>query len=73
MQLSCTNTNTNTVSKWIEMRFHMTDVTLEIHQVHPTTISERMVCSTQTVHLTCTKISTISKWTETSIHLSPVT
>jgi hypothetical protein len=33
MHLSCTNTNT--VSKWIKMRFDMTHVTLEFHQVRP--------------------------------------
>ena len=32
-----------------------------------------MVCSMQTVHISCVKISTMSKWTETSIHLSLVT
>jgi hypothetical protein len=33
MHLSCTNTNT--ISKWIETRFHMTKVSEEIHRVHP--------------------------------------
>jgi hypothetical protein len=33
-------------------------------------ISNHMVRSTQTVHLSCVKFSTISKQTETSIHLS---
>jgi hypothetical protein len=33
MHLSCSNTTT--VSKWIEMRFHMTNVTLEIRRVRP--------------------------------------
>ena len=37
------------------------------------TISDPMVRSTQTVHLSCIKISTISKRTETRFHLSPVT
>jgi hypothetical protein len=63
-------TDTSTVSKWTETRFNMTNVNMEIHRVHRTTIFERMVCSTQTMHLSCTKISAISKWTETSIHLS---
>jgi hypothetical protein len=36
-------------------------------------ISEAVVCSTQTVHLSCVKISTISKWTKSSIHLCLVT
>jgi hypothetical protein len=34
--------------------------------VRPTTISEPVVCSTQTMQLTCIMVSTISKWTETS-------
>jgi hypothetical protein len=33
MHLSCTETNT--ISKTIEMRFYMTHVTLEFHRVHP--------------------------------------
>jgi hypothetical protein len=36
-------------------------------------ISEPMVWSAQTVHLSCVKISTISKRAETSFHLSLVT
>jgi hypothetical protein len=32
-----------------------------------------MVCSVQTVHLSCVKISIISKRTEMSFHLSPIT
>jgi hypothetical protein len=36
-------------------------------------ISEPVVRSAQTVHLSCVKISTISKWTKTRIHLSLVT
>jgi hypothetical protein len=36
-------------------------------------ISEPIVCSAQTVHLSCVKFSNISKWTETSFHLSLVT
>jgi hypothetical protein len=50
----------------------MDDVTLEIHRVCRTTISERIVW-TQTVHLSCFKVSTISKQTKMSIHLSLVT
>jgi hypothetical protein len=37
------------------------------------TISEPMVCSAQTVHLSCVKISTIFKRARTSFHLSLVT
>ena len=36
-------------------------------------ISEPLVCSAPTAHLSCVKISTISKRTETSFHLSLVT
>ena len=37
------------------------------------TISEPIVCSTQTVHRSCVKISTISKQPKTSFQLSFVT
>jgi hypothetical protein len=37
------------------------------------TIFEHMVCSAQTVHLSCVKISTISKRNEASFHLSLIT
>ena len=33
VHLSCTNTNT--ISKQIETRFHMTHITKEFHRVHP--------------------------------------
>jgi hypothetical protein len=36
-------------------------------------ISDPMVCSAQTLHLSCGKISTISKQTKTSFHLTLVT
>jgi len=34
-------------------------------------ISEHILCSLETVHLSCIKISTISKQTKSSFHLSP--
>jgi hypothetical protein len=63
-------TDTNIVSKPTKMRFHMTHVTLEFHQVRPTQFSEVVVGLAQTVHLSSVKISTIYKWTESSFHLS---
>jgi hypothetical protein len=66
-------TDTNTVSKWIDARFHMTHVTYKLHRVCLKWFPSLMVHSTQTVHLSCVKISTISKRTETSFHLSLVT
>jgi hypothetical protein len=36
-------------------------------------ISEAIVCSALTVHLSCLKISTIFEWTELSFHLSLIT
>jgi hypothetical protein len=36
-------------------------------------IFEPLVCSVQTVDLSCVKITTLSKWTEPSLHLSLVT
>jgi hypothetical protein len=33
-------------------------------------VSKPMVCSVQTVYLSCIKLSTISKWTKMSFHLS---
>ena len=56
-------TESNTVSKWTEVRFHMTR-----HQVvlsgASKLIFEHMVCSMQNVHLCCIKINTISKLTK---------
>jgi Tfp pilus assembly protein PilO len=63
-------TDTNIVCK---LRFHMTHITLEFHQVCPTQFSEAVVGLVQIVHLSSIKISTISKWTESSFHLSLVT
>jgi hypothetical protein len=34
------------------------------------TISEHMLRSVQTMHLSCVKVSTISKWIESNFHLS---
>jgi hypothetical protein len=36
-------------------------------------ISEPMICSVQTMHLSCVKISTISKGTRMCFHLSLIT
>ena len=47
-------------------------VTKELHRVYANWFPEPMLCSTQTVHLSCIKISTISKRTEMSFHLSLV-
>ena len=71
VHLSCTNTNT--VSKYYETRFHMTHVTKEFHWVRPKTTSEPMIHSAEIVNLSCVKISTISKQTESSFHLSLIT
>ena len=70
VHLSCTDTST--VSKQKEVRFHIT-------QSPRSSIGciqndfQPMVRSTQTVHLSCVKISTISKCTEMSFHLSHLT
>jgi hypothetical protein len=70
MHLCCTDTIT--ISKWTETRFHTSYMTEEsIGCVQ--TISELVVLSPQTVQLTCVKISAISKQTETSFQLSLVT
>jgi hypothetical protein len=37
------------------------------------TISEAMVCLSQTVHLSCTKTNTISKWTKMRFHMTHIT
>jgi hypothetical protein len=37
------------------------------------TISMPMVCSMQTVHLSCTETNTVSKWTKTRFHTAHVT
>ena len=70
VRLSCTNTNT--ISKWTdEIPYN------PCHQGVPSgaskTISESMVRSAQTVHLSCASISSIPKQTESSFHLSLIT
>jgi hypothetical protein len=61
VHLSCTDTNT--VSKQKEARFHMSHITYEFHRVRPKQFMSLMVHSAQTMHLSCDKISTISKRT----------
>ena len=58
-----------TLSKRTKARFHMTHIIKELSGASKL-ISEHMVCSMQTVHLSCIKISTISKQTKPSFHLS---
>ena len=67
VHLSCTDMNT--VSKRIEMKFHMTYITKEFHRVHPKQFLNLWYVSLQTVHLSCVKICTISKQNATSFHL----
>jgi hypothetical protein len=71
VHLSCTNTNTNTISNWTKMIFHTTHlvVTLSVSKM----ISELVVHSALSVCLSCIKISTISKRTKSRFHLSLVT
>jgi len=61
VHLSCVEINT--ISKWTEMSFHFSHVTLEYHQV-------RLV---QTVQLSCVEVNTISKKSEMCFHLNHVT
>ena len=71
MHLSCTDAN---ASLQMERREIPNDPRhLGVPSGPSKTISEPMVCSTQTVHLSCIKIITISKWTKMSFHLSLVT
>jgi hypothetical protein len=51
MHLSCTDTNT--VYKWIGMRFDITHVTLEFHRVHP----KRFLSLWYVWHKLCTYIA----------------
>ena len=68
------------------MRFHMTNVTKEIHRMHPLEprhlgvpsgaskmISEPMVRLVQTVLLSCTDTNTVCKRTEMRFHMTHVT
>ena len=84
LHLSCTETNI--VSKQTEARFRMThvpsiwyvpsisyDTCSKISSFASRLFSKHLVCSIQTMHLSCIKISTISKQTEPSNHLSPFT
>jgi hypothetical protein len=70
VHLSCTDTNT--VSKWTETRFHRTHITEELYRVRPHRFFEPMVLSPETMHISCVKISTISKQNETSFQLGLV-
>jgi hypothetical protein len=70
MHLSCTDKNN--LSKQTEMRFHVTHVTKEFHQVCQKLFLS-LWRSVLTLHLSCVVISTISKWTKTSFHLGHVT
>jgi hypothetical protein len=70
VHLSCTDTNL--VSKRIEMRFQKTHAPRSfIGYVKNDFRANGML--EQTMHLSWVKISTISKWTKTSFHLSLVT
>jgi hypothetical protein len=46
---------------------------IEVQSVVPKMISEPMVRSAQTTHLSCIEINTISKWTKMSSHFTHVT
>ena len=70
VHLSCTDTNT--ISKRTETRFHRTHVSKEFNRCVKT-FSERMVRLAQIMHLSCVKIRTTSKRTKMSFHLSLVT
>jgi hypothetical protein len=63
-------TDTNSVSKWTETKFHKDPRHLEVPSGVSRTISEPTVRSAQTINPSCVKISTISKQTESSFHLS---
>jgi hypothetical protein len=53
-------TDTNTISKWTKMRFHIDPCHLGVPPGVSNMISEPLVRSAQTAHLFCVKISTIS-------------
>ena len=83
VHLSCVKFST--ISKQTESIFHLILVILDEKEIPhdprhigvpsgaSKTISEPMVRSAQTVHLSCVKISTISKQTESIFHLNLVT
>jgi hypothetical protein len=71
MHLSCTDTNT--VSKWTETRFHKDLRHLVVPSSAFKMISEAVVHLVQTEHLSCVKIRTISERTKSSFHLSLIT
>jgi hypothetical protein len=55
-----------------------TELLLEPHHLGvPSRVSKMifvpMVCSVQTVHLSCTDTNTVSKWTKTRFHMTHVT
>jgi hypothetical protein len=51
VHLSCNDTNT--ISKWTKMRFHMTHVTLEFHRMHP----KRLLRLSYIRHKSCTYLA----------------
>jgi hypothetical protein len=65
-------TNTNTISKRIKMRFHMTPRHVGVLSGASKMISEPTIRLVQTVHLSCVKFSTISKWTKTRFHMTHI-
>jgi hypothetical protein len=71
MHLFCTDTNT--IYKWTDTRFHITNVTKEFHWVQPNWFMCLWYVQRKTMHLSCVKVGTISKQTESSFHLSLVT
>jgi hypothetical protein len=60
------STYTNTVSKKDRNEIRVPSSASKI-------VSEPMVCSAQTVHLSCVKIITVSKWTKMKFHMTHVT
>ena len=68
VQLYCTDTNT--VSKQTEMRFHMTHINQGVPSGASKPISKPMVRSTQSVQLYCTDANTVSKQTEMRFHMT---
>jgi hypothetical protein len=71
VHLSCTDTDT--LSKRKEMRFHRTHVTEEFYRVRPKWISKPMVRLAQIMHLSCTNTNTVSKQTKTRFQMTHVT
>jgi hypothetical protein len=71
MHLSCTDTNT--VSKWKEVTFHLTHVALEFHRVRPKWLPSLWCIWHKLCTYLASDTNTVFKWKEVIFHMTHVT